>query len=40
MYIAHIRDEDNEEQKLLDHLNGTAILAREFAKDFNNEEYG
>ncbi|HOV42114.1 MAG TPA: CRISPR-associated endonuclease Cas3'', partial [Oscillospiraceae bacterium] len=39
-YIAHIRDEDNERQPLIDHLTQTAILAALFAGKFYNSELG
>lgn len=38
-YIAHIREEDNHEQLILNHLNNTAKLSALFAKEFGNEEY-
>lgn len=38
-YIAHIRNEDNEEQPVLDHLLQTEQLARRFAKPFHGEEF-
>lgn len=39
MYIAHKRETDGEEQRLLIHLNETAIKAGRFAEAFNNQEY-
>lgn len=39
LYIAHKRAEDNIEQSLIDHLNGTALMAGGFGEAFNNKEY-
>lgn len=37
-YIAHINAETAEQQKLIDHLNGTAYRAKKFAEKFGAEE--
>ncbi|KAF0203037.1 MAG: CRISPR-associated helicase Cas3 [Bacteroidetes bacterium] len=42
-YIAHIKrisEIEFEKQEMLDHLNGTAIIAQDFAREFNNPEWG
>lgn len=39
MIIAHKRDGDGIEQSLLEHLQGTAKMAGEFADAFNNRDY-
>lgn len=42
-YIAHIKkisEVEFDKQEMLDHLKGTAILAQDFAKEFNNPEWG
>jgi CRISPR-associated endonuclease/helicase Cas3 len=42
-YIAHIKkisEKEFEKQEMLEHLNGTAILAQNFAKEFDNPEWG
>lgn len=42
-YIAHIKrinEIEFEKQEMLDHLNGTAIIAQNFAREFNNPEWG
>lgn len=38
MYIAHIRTDDNCKQSVLEHLAGTAHLAKRFAQDFGAAE--
>ena len=38
LYIAHISTEDGRVQTLQDHLEGTAMLAQQFAKPFNGGE--
>jgi CRISPR-associated endonuclease/helicase Cas3 len=39
-YYAHINDELNNKQTVLDHLKGTAKLASQFADDFNCNDWG
>ena len=39
-YIAHIREQDQNQQLLIDHLKGTAERAKLFASEFNNGDWG
>ncbi|MBP3721808.1 MAG: hypothetical protein J6I62_00965 [Selenomonadaceae bacterium] len=39
-YLAHINHEDEREQKLIDHLQGTAKLSECFAAAFDEGNFG
>ncbi len=39
MLIAHIREEDNNKQSILEHLENTASLAQKFAHSFGGDDY-
>ena len=39
-YLAHISEDKQREQSIKSHLEGTALLAKEFAEEFGYGEWG